>query len=251
VSAKNASRSARSSVAAKSRTSRSLAASPHSFGFLDETGTLHAARDPFFAVGLLRCAEPYMLLRPLQRMRDREHFYDEIKWNKVSAKKMPILKAAIDVVFDCMDAAFSAFIVDKQKHDVIVRFGGQFEAYDALSRQLIKGSIRRGEVIWVIADEYSTPPTVLFEEHVRDCVNREFRRQAVAGVCRMRSSGVDLLQLADILLGAVVFDHKIAAGIAHYKPKRELLEYMKYKAGVASFVGGYQDSKLNIREYVA
>ena len=182
-------------------------------------------------------------------MRDREKFYDEIKWNKVSAKKMPILETVIDVFFGCSDAAFSAFIVDKKQHDVITRFGGQFEAYDALARQLIRGSLRRGEVMWVIADEYSTPPTVLFEEHVRDYVNRAFRRQAVAGVCRMRSSGVDLLQLADILLGAVVFDHKLAAGIAHYRPKRELLDYIKKKAGVASFVGGYHDSKLNIREY--
>lgn len=223
----------------------------HSFGFLDETGTLHAARDPFFAVGLLRCREPYALLRPLQRIRDRKGFYDEIKWNKVSAKKMPILKTAVDVFYGCADATFSAFIVDKQQYDVITRFGGQFEAYEALSRQLVRGSIRRGEVMWVVADEYSTPPTVTFEENVRDHVNRAFRRQAVAGVCRMRSSGVDLLQLSDILLGAVVFEHKLVRGIAHYKPKRELLEYVKSKGGVSSFIGGHTDSKLNVREYVS
>jgi hypothetical protein len=221
----------------------------HSFGFLDETGTLHAARDPFFAVGLLRCTEPYALLRPLQRMRDREKFYDEIKWNKVSAKKMPVLETVVDVFFGCGDATFSAFIVDKQQHDVITRFGGQFEAYDALARQLVRGSIRRGEVMWVIADEYSTPPTVTFEENVRDYVNRAFRRQAVAGVCRMRSSGVDLLQLADLLLGAIVFEHKLAQGIARYKPKRDFLEYVKTKAGVPTFIGGHQDGKLNVREY--
>ena len=78
-------------------------------------------------------------------MRDREKFYDEIKWNKVSAKKMPILKMALDVFFGCADASFSAFVVDKQEHDVIARFGGQFAAYDALARQLVQGSIRRGE----------------------------------------------------------------------------------------------------------
>ncbi len=184
-------------------------------------------------------------------MRDREKFYDEIKWNKVSAKKMPILRTAVDVFFGCADASFSAFIVDKQQHDVITRFGGQFAAHDALARQLVRGSIRQGEVMWVIADEYSTPPTVTFEENVRDHVNRKLRRQAVAGVCRMRSSGVDLLQLSDVLLGAVVFEHKVQRGIAHYKPKRELLDYVKLKGGVPTFVGGYQDSKLNVREYGA
>jgi hypothetical protein len=221
----------------------------HAFAFLDETGTLHAARDPFFAVGLLRCREPYALLRPLQRMRDREKFYDEMKWNKVSGKKMPILQTAVDVFFGCGDASFSAFVVDKQKHDLMARFGGQFEAYDAVARQVVKGSIRRGEVLWVVADEYSTPPKVTFEENVRDYVNRGVRRQAVAGVCRMRSSGVDLLQLCDILLGAVVFEQKVALGLARYKPKRELLEYVRQKTGATTFIGGYQDAKINVREY--
>ena len=53
----------------------------YTFGFLDETGTLGGLRDPYFAVGLLRCPEPYKLARPMQRLRDKEHFYDEIKWN--------------------------------------------------------------------------------------------------------------------------------------------------------------------------
>jgi hypothetical protein len=43
----------------------------YGFAFLDETGTLGGERDPFFAVGLLRCPEPYTLLRPIQRIRDR------------------------------------------------------------------------------------------------------------------------------------------------------------------------------------
>lgn len=125
------------------------------FGFLDETGALASQRDPLFAVGLLRCREPYALLRPIQRIRDRQGFHDEIKWSKVSAKKLPLLRDLVDV-FVSADASFSAFVVDKQRHDVISRFGGQFEAYDALARQLVLGTVRKGEMMWIIADEYST-----------------------------------------------------------------------------------------------
>jgi hypothetical protein len=114
-------------------------------------------------------------------MRDREKFYDELKWNKVSGKKMCILETALDVFFGCDDASFSAFIVDKEQHDVTGRFGGQFAAYDAIARQLVHGSIRHGEVLWVIADEYSTPPTATFEESVQDHVNKKLRRPAAAG----------------------------------------------------------------------
>lgn len=220
------------------------------FGFLDETGALAGPRDPFFAVGILRCAEPYKILRPIQRIRDKQHFYDEIKWNKVSAKKLPLLCDLIDVFVSCPKASFSAFVVDKQKHDVITRFGGQFEAYDALARQLVLGSARRGEVMWIVADEYSTPPGVRFEENVRDYVNRKAKHgRPVAGVCRMRSSGIDVLQVADLLLGAAVYEHKQQIGIVKYKPKGELLDYIKSATGVPSFVGGHHDARINVAEY--
>ena len=159
----------------------------------------------------MRCRDPYELQRPIQRIRDKKHFYDEIKWSQVSAKKLPLLKTLVDVFFSC-DATFTAFVTDKRKHDVITRFGGQFGAYEALSRQLVRASIKRGETMFLIADEYSTPPGQTFEENVRDYVNRKLRRQAVAGVCRMRSKGVDLLQLIDLILGAVVYEYKGKSG---------------------------------------
>ncbi len=222
------------------------------FGFLDETGALASERDPFFAVGMLCCPEPYTLLRPIQRIRDRQGFYDEIKWNKVSAKKLPLLCDLIDV-FMSSQARFSAFVVDKQKHDVISRFGGQFEAYDALARQLVLGSIRRGSVLWIIADEYSTPPGVRFEENVRDYVNRKAKHRVhgrpVAGVCRMRSSGVDVLQIADLLLGAAVYDFKRDQGLVKYRAKLDLLEYIKERSGVHAFVGGHTDDRINVVQY--
>lgn len=221
------------------------------FAFLDETGTLGGARDPYFAVGLLSCPEPQRLARPIQRIRDKQHFYDEIKWNKVSQKKLPLMIDLVNVFFSS-DATFSAFVADKTKHDVIGRFGGPFKAYEALARQLVRGSIRRGETLWVIADEYSTPPGETFEENVRDHVNRKLERTAVAGVSRMRSSGVDLLQLIDLILGAVVYEYKAQSGVvslASYKPKVKLLRHLKRRAGAPTFVGGYRDNRLNIAEY--
>ncbi len=221
----------------------------HAFAFLDETGTLGGQRDPFFAVGLLRCREPYELLRPIQRLRDQNQFYDEIKWSNISAKKLPILETILDVFFSSQ-ATFSAFIAEKAIHDVIGRFGGPFQAYEALARQLVHGTIRQGETLWIIADEYSSPPGTSFEENVRDRVNGRARfGNPVAGVCRMRSSGVDLLQLNDLLLGAVVYEHKTQKLSAGYKPKVKLLDYLKRSADAQTFVGGYRDKRLNIAEY--
>lgn len=225
--------------------------SRHAFMFLDETGTLGGQRDPFFAVGLLHCAEPYQLLRPIQRIRDTQSFYDEIKWNKVSNKNLPILQDIVSMVLNC-GCRFNVFVADKQKHDVIGRFGGQFKAYEGLARQLVIGTVRPNEVAWVVADEYSTPPHETFEENVRDYVNKKLKRTAVAGVCRMRSGGVDLLQVIDLLLGAIVYEYKAESGAvqsASYKPKTLLLEHLKEEAKVKTFVGGYRDDRLRVEVY--
>jgi len=68
----------------------------------------------------------------------------------------------------------------------------------------------------------------------------------------MRSSGVDLLQMIDLLLGAVVYEYKAESGVvdlAAYKPKVRLLKHIKTRAGVKTFVGGFRDARLNIAEY--
>lgn len=221
------------------------------FGFLDETGALASPRDPFFAVGLMRTRDPYELQRPIQRIRDKQHFYDEIKWSRVSAKKLPLLKTLVDVFF-ASPATMSAFVTNKQQHDPIAHYGGQFKAYECLARQLVWGSIKRSETMFLIADEYSTPPTETFEENVRDYINKKLRRPGIAGVCRMRSSGVDLLQLIDLLLGAIVYEYKAESGLVglgDYKPKVKLLEHIKDKAGVDSFVGGYRDGRINVVDF--
>jgi hypothetical protein len=61
--------------------------------------------------------------------------------------------------------------------------------------------------------------------------------------------------LADLLLGAIVYEYKIEAGAAGpgkgYNPKVKLLEYIKEKAGVDSFVGGYRDDRINVATYHA
>lgn len=54
--------------------------------FMDETGTLTS--DRIFAVGIVKCPMPAVVQRPLQLMRDRRHFYDEMKWNKLDRKSL-------------------------------------------------------------------------------------------------------------------------------------------------------------------
>jgi len=233
------------------RSARRQPPTNHSLVFLDETGTLGGERDPFFAVGLLRCATPYEIARPVQRIRDCNAYYDEIKWGKVSEKNLPVLIEIVNVLLNS-SATFHVFIADKREHDVIARFGGQFKAYECLARQLLHGTIRHGETAWVIADEYSTPAHEAFEENIRVYVNRKLDRVAIGGTCRIRSEGSDMLQMIDLLLGAIAYEYKAQSGVvrlAPRKPKAKLLAHIKKVAGVETFVGGYRDDRLHIEVY--
>jgi hypothetical protein len=221
------------------------------FIFLDETGRLPVARDRFFAVGLLKCPEPAAIQRPMQRLRDQKEFRAEMKWSEVRLNTLPIYRKALSYFFACTDAKFSCFVTDKDINDPIKRFGNQWRAYERLSAQLLVGNIEKGETVTVLADEYSTPSNVTFEENVRKLVERKLQREAIGGVCRMRSTGVDLFQILDVLLGAVAYDFKIAAGLAAdtENPKGRLLHYIKDRFGVTTFVGGHHDARLNVKEF--
>jgi hypothetical protein len=50
--------------------------------FLDESGSI--SHDPFFAVGCLKLAEPSILLRQIQKLRDRRHVYHEIHFASIT-----------------------------------------------------------------------------------------------------------------------------------------------------------------------
>jgi len=160
----------------------------------------------------------------MQRIRDRQHFYDETKWNKVSEKKLPLMIDLVNV-FLSSDATFTAFVADKTKHDVISRFGGPFKAMRRSPDSLSAPASAVARRCTSSPTSTARLPPRRSEENVRDYVNKKLNRPAVAGVCRMRSSGVDLLQLIDVLLGAVVYEYKAERGVvdlAKYKPKVKL-----------------------------
>jgi hypothetical protein len=66
----------------------------------------------------------------------------------------------------------------------------------------------------------------------------------------MRSTGVDLFQILDVLLGAVAYDYKLNAGlITGHNPKMRMLNHIKNRFDVRAFVGGHHGERLNVKEF--
>jgi hypothetical protein len=219
--------------------------------FMDETGTI--VSDRIFAVGILKCPMPAAVQRPFTTMRDARHFYDELKWNKLNRKGLlETYQEAVDAFFHCGEATFACFVADREKNDPVARFGDQWKAYERLAAQLIVGNVAPQEYVSILADEYSTPANVTFEEDLQKHVEDVLRRRVVIGICRMRSTGVDLFQVLDLLLGAVAYEYRLKTGLvpaSTKSPKRDLLAHVLGGFGVNSFLGGTRGPRLNVAEY--
>jgi hypothetical protein len=220
---------------------------PTAVAFLDETGSISS--DRFFAVGCLKLSEPSVLLRQVQKLRDREHWYHEIHWVDATRKSLPLYKRVIDLIAQA-DAHFSCFVADRNVADPVVRFGSDYLAYEKLATQLLLGSIRPRELVTVLADDYSTPDHVVFEQDVRSAVNARLGRLAVMSVCRLDSKSADPLQLVDLLTAGVAFEFRQAAGLAgQTSPKAELALHLRQAYGITSLLQGCEAQGLNVKLY--
>lgn len=216
--------------------------------FIDETGAI--AQDRFFAVGCLVLTAPSVLLRQMQKLRDTRKWYGEIKWVDLTMTSLPLYRDLIDLVAKS-DARYYCFVADRSSADPVERFKRDaWLAYEKLATQVLIGAAKPYELLSVMADNYSTPDHVKFEEDVRSEVNRRLERLAVTTICRLDSKACDALQLVDVLTGGVTFEHRQSAGLAGSKSAKALLaDHLRKAYGVKTTVGGCKKERLNVAIY--
>jgi hypothetical protein len=222
---------------------------PVSTAFLDESGIISA--DRYFSIGLVKSDRAPQLLRAIHKFRDQHHWYEEIKWYDITRDSVPIYKQIIDVCFaDPALLEFWCFVADRSVADPIARFGTQWDAYGKLAEQLVVASMHPDELVAIMADNYSTPDHILFEEDLRAAVNRRLRRLAAVSVVRLDSRSSDGLQIADLLTSAVTFEFRQAAGLASAKsPKGQIAAYIRKSLGCRSCINGWRNTRHSIAIY--
>ncbi|MFH2085405.1 MAG: DUF3800 domain-containing protein [bacterium] len=191
------------------------------FVFFDETGSINDATNRYFGLGMVKCMQPYYLDTAIRNIRQKYHFYDEIKWNTITKVKWAALSDSIDVIFATPGIKFSAVIINKDTVDFHEEFNDNpYEAYQVFSEFLLTKSLHNSEILIVLADYMTTPPGVHFEVDLKHHINKQQARLAVAGVHRVDSRGLSLLQVTDLLLGATMYEYKL---------KNKLVKGSKYK----------------------
>ncbi len=218
------------------------------FCFLDETGTLSNQKDQYFTVGILKMSQPYFLQSRLFFKRSKIKFYDEVKFNKLSKNNVGFAKIAIDALFETRSVGFYSYSISTKSDYYLKRFDqNPWLAYEQITLKLLDTVLSQQEIIILIADYVTTPKDIRFEVEVKKKFNQYKKRLALAGVCRFDSKSNDLLQLTDLLIGAITYDIKYTKKLVDgSRYKLEVVDYLKSKLGTEAFTKGFKNHNFNI-----
>jgi hypothetical protein len=157
----------------------------------------------------------------------------EIKWTKVSPGKLDFYKELLDYFFASRSLGFRAWCVpDKsvlshnkynQTHD-----DWYYKMYFYLLRNLISTK-RRYHIYLDIKDTRSRIKLRKLRE-VLSNANYDFSREIIAGIQHVHSHDIGLLQMADMLIGAVSYH---ARGLSGSPAKNALVQLIKDRTGLS------------------
>lgn len=210
--------------------------------FLDESGVIKT--DRFFGIGVLKAVDCPTLTRALRRHRQVLECIEELHWShfdkarSLRDRSFELAVAAIDTFFELDGVSFCCLLADRQEGDLIRSYRSPHHAYEGIARKVLGAAIGEREVVSVFADHADTPPHVRFEETVRSAVNEDKDRLAIATMMRGHSHAIDALQLADVLLGAAMFDFRQGAakgGLDGESQKGRLSAHLLAHCDVPSF----------------
>jgi Protein of unknown function (DUF3800) len=204
--------------------------------FCDESAHLEHDRLPWMALGSVWCAhershEIAVRLREIKaRHGVSSHF--EVKWTKVSNSKKLLYLDLLDYFFDDDDLHFRAVVVDKRAYQA----GGMARDHDSWYYDLYFDLISplldpnaRYRVYLDIKDTRSQAKVKGLHDGL--CQSQiDFRREIVERVQQVRSHEVEQIQLADLLLGALLYANRELKSNAG---KVALVERMRHRSGLS------------------
>ena len=205
--------------------------------YCDESGHLENDLEKVMVLGAVWC--PQEKSREISvRIREIKNRHGlktdfEIKWTKVSPAKKQFYLDVIDYFFDDDDLHFRALIVpDKSKlrheehgqtHD-----DWYYKMYFDMLKVILSPSAKYG-IYLDIKDTRSAAKIAKLHEVLSNSLY-DFSRAIVERVQTVRSHEVELLQVADLLIGATAYVNKERSGNAG---KEALIARMKERSGYA------------------
>lgn len=155
----------------------------------------------------------------------------EIKWNKVSASKIGFYKELVNFFFDTDKLYFRALVVENKTELDHTKFGHTHDQfYYKLYFDMLKIIISPKNVYNIYLDIKDTLGYEKVTElhNVISNAHYDFSKQIIKNIQEIRSDEVSLLQITDLLIGAMSYYHR---GLDANPAKLELINLIKYRSG--------------------
>ena len=183
---------------------------PTSSIFIDESGS-KATASQFFVVAAVKVREPGRLAQAVRDVRDRSQYYRELKFSEITRGTLPVYYDLIDQL-EASDAHLAACVVRGDVHNPFTRTKPVWQVHAEITAQLLVGCINRRELVGVLMDGISTPRGTSLEDTVRRMANSRLGATSVVSAVCLDSQTNDVLQVADLVAGAILHERRRTAG---------------------------------------
>ena len=202
--------------------------------YCDESCHLENDHQQVMVLGAVWCSKEKTreIMQRIQEIKEEHKLaHDfEIKWTKVSAAKLPFYLDLINYFFDDDDLHFRALIVpDKSKLHHAAYGQTHDDWYYKMYFDLLKVILSPEEHYRIYLDIKDTRGATKIHR-LHDVLSNsmyDFSRQIIEHIQTVRSHEVAILQLADLLIGAVSYANR---GLTTSKAKLALVERMRERS---------------------
>lgn len=219
--------------------------------YCDESCHLEHDNEKAMVIGGIWCPEckKNVVFRRIREIKVK-HGLDprfEIKWNKVSPGQLGFYEDIVNYFFDNGDLHFRVLVVpDKQELDHVRYSQTHDEFYYKMYFDMLKTIWEPGCAYNIYIDIKDTRGQEKVKKlHEVLCNNQyDFDRQLIRKIQQVRSHEVELVALADLLIGAISYLHREKNTS---KAKLSLIELIRQKSGYTLKTSTlYRESKFNV-----
>lgn len=199
--------------------------------YCDESCHLEHDGEAYMILGGIKCPKKQRKRVSLDLYSIKEAYnipkYAEIKWNKVSNSNLDYFKAIVNYFFENPFLEFRAVIVDKRqiRHNDYNQTHDEF--YYKMYYQLLIGLIDPNNENYIYLDKKDTRGTSRINRLMfyLSQKNHDFDQSKVKRIQCVNSEELPVLQIADLLIGAVGYHNR---NIKHdSKAKLDLIRYIQ------------------------
>lgn len=157
----------------------------------------------------------------------------EMKWTKISNGKLSAYKDLINYFFDNSDLSFRAIVIDKTllDHERFEQTHDQF--YYKMYWQMLGWFIDPANHYQIYLDIKDTQGYIKVEK-LHECLSNshyDFDKEVVRKIQEVRSHEIAVLQLTDILIGAISYVQRYGEN-GQSEAKKEIISLIKQRSGL-------------------